>query len=714
MLFHTLMKTAQDYSGKTALVVGERHISYGELLLLVKQLINRLRSLMIDEGDCIALVLPNSVEFVVSFFAVAGVRAIVLPLNPNLKARELHYYLSDNAVKAIITNSQRLELCQHAVNELDQEIPLLLADASGERIERPQSHPPSRSVQDTFQTPFEGPVIYQYSSGSTGRAKKVCRTQRNLAFETGAYVSGTHMTAVDNVLCVVPLFHAHGLGKCLLACIATGATLVILEQVVQDGRAVEVPFVWRTKRVLELLMQQHISILPATPYIFGALAETPAEVYVDVSSLRLCLSGGNFLPEEIFRGFKQRFGIPLRSIYGSTETGSVALNMEPEEQVRYDSVGRPSGSVEVRITNGTTQEVPVGRIGEVAVKSQAMTTGYLNMPELTREAFRDGFFFTGDLGKKDEQGLLYITGRKKIFIESSGEKVDPLEIEEVLKTHSAVSEAVVVGIAGPYGGQAIKAVVVSKGELTELELLLYCRERLSDYKVPRMVEFREMLPKSPLGKVLRNDLLDGPGLASEADLSPKRDNALRTKLLTLREGEETSEQFLGMQICKQLAEMLKVNVVEIDVHRPLGEFGLGSLMAVELRNWLEASLGLTLPVTIFWSYPTVAALASYLISTLRKVLNTALPSPTEALHPSEASEPESGMLRTLAAIEHLSDAEVQQQIDALTREIWSGGMIGDAGRGDTLSSLPQIEQLSDDEVQQLLFQEIVESGEQAE
>ena len=711
MLFHTLMKTAQAYSGKTALIVGEKHICYDELFLLVKHLIKRLRSLEIGEGNCIALVLPNSVEFAVSFYAVAGVRAIVLPLNPNLKARELHYFLADNAIKAIITNSQREALCQQAVNELGQNIPLLLADTFLDEIEC-LTLPSSNNDFDAFPAEFEGPVIYQYSSGSTGRAKKVCRTQRNLVFETETYVSGTHMTCADTVLCVVPLFHAHGLGKCLLASLATGATLVILEPVVQDGVAVEVPFVWRTKRVLELLMQRHISILPATPYIFGALAETPPEVDVDVSSLRLCLSGGNFLPEEIFRDFKQRFGLPLRSIYGSTETGSVALNMEPDEQVRYDSVGRPSGNIEVRITNGTMQEVPTGSVGEIAVKSQAMTMGYLNMPELTDEAFRDGFFFTGDLGKKDEQGLLYITGRKKIFIDSSGEKVDPLEIEEVLKTHPTVSEAVVVGIAGPYGGQAIKAVVVPKVELTELEVMLYCRERLSDYKVPRIVEFREMLPKSPLGKILRNDLLDGPSLTDSGSLLTGGDDEIRTKLLALNVEEGVSEQFLEMRICKQLAKMLNTNEAELDAHRPLSEFGLGSLMAVELRNWLEASLELTLPVTIFWSYPTVASLASYLVLTLRRVLRTELSA--EALNPSEAREPESGTFPTLTAIEQLSDQEVQQQIDVLTREIWSERVAVDAGHRDALPALSQFEQLSDDEVQQFLFEEIVETGEQAE
>src|SRR2546421_112897 len=384
MLFHTLTKTASAYPDKTALVLGSTRLRYDELVTRVVYFMDRLRMLNVDEGDCIALILPNSVEFVVSFYALAGLRAIAFPLNPTLKADELKYYLADNEIKIIITDSDRMGLCGDTVTGLGMDISLVIVDESDDSIISTsysyQDAPWSNF--DSSHTKFDGPVIYQYSSGSAGRAKKVCRTQKNLAYETGAYIGGVHMTAADTVLCVVPLFHAHGFGKCMLASMATGATLVILEQVVRDGVTVEVPFVFRTQRVFELIEQERISILPATPFIFGSLAETPEEVQVDVSALRLCLTGGNFLPAETFTRFKQRFGIPLRSIYGSTETGSVALNMEPDEEVRYDSVGKPSGNIEVRITNGTLEELPTGRVGEIAVKSEAMTTGYLNMPEL--------------------------------------------------------------------------------------------------------------------------------------------------------------------------------------------------------------------------------------------------------------------------------------------------------------------------------------------
>ncbi len=447
MLFYSLMKTAAANPEKTALIFGSERLSYAQLLERVESFMDRLRLLSIHEGDYIALVLPNSREFVMSFYAVAGLRAIVLPLNPVLKVDELKYYLADNDIRVIVTDSEHAGVCREAACEIDREFSIVIVDAKDDVISANlwlvHEH------LDVSRKLFEGPVICQYSSGTTDQAKKVCRTQKNLGYEIEAFVNGVHMTATDTVLCVVPLFHAFGLGKCMLASIATGATLVILEPGMRES--VASPFVFRSQRVFELIAQEQVSLLPGSPYIFGVLAETPEDVQVDMSSLRLCMTAGNLLPEETFTRFKQRFGMPLRSIYGSTETGSVALNMEPDEDVRFDSVGRPCEGAEVRITDETLNEFAIGSIGEVAVRNRSMATGYLDMPELSREEFKDGFFFMGDLGKKDEQGRLYITGRKKIFIDSGGEKVDPWEIEQALLAHPTVKEAAVVGIAGPYG-----------------------------------------------------------------------------------------------------------------------------------------------------------------------------------------------------------------------------------------------------------------------
>lgn len=657
MLLHALMKTAKTYPEKIALILGDERLRYATLLERIISFMDRLRLLQVREGQRIVLLLPNSIAFVVSFYALAGLKAIALPVNPILKLDELKYYLTDNDISVIVTDTEHAGLCREAAGAIGRDIAVVITDNDAPTT---YAHQSSHLLE---LVPFEGPVNCLYSSGSTGQAKKVCRTQKNMSYEVEIFVNGTHMTAADTVLCVVPLFHALGFGKCMLAPIATGATVVILEQVVRDGVTVELPFVFRSQRVFELIAQEHITMLPASPYIFGVLAETPADTLVNVSSLRLCMTAGNILPEETFTRFKQRFGIPLRSIYGSTETGSVSLNMEPDDDVRYDSVGRPGTIVEVRITDETLHEFPVGSIGEVAVKSPSMAMSYLDMPELNGEKFKDGFFFMGDLGKKDEQGRLYITGRKKIFIDSGGEKVDPQEIERVLLSHPAVNEAAVVGIAGPYGGEAIKAVLVLQEELTELEILLYCKNRLSSYKVPRIVEFRQALPRNLLGKIVRSDLIAGQSLL-DATISSQREGTLRARVIeALITSEESAAHLLTLRLCEQIAALLHRDITEIDGRQPLGELGLGSLMAVELRDWLEVNLELTIPVTLFWSYPTASALATHVVSLLHRSVSagpsTPVPLPQETVETQHA----------LHEIEHLSDAEVQQELERITTEI---------------------------------------------
>ncbi len=362
-------------------------------------------------------------------------------------------------------------------------------------------------TEDNIVLPWEN-FLYQYSSGSTGRPKRVGRTQHNLYHEVNNFTQTVKITTADNILCLVPMYHAHGLGNCLLASINNGATLVILEQFRQQGTPVEVPFVFRRLRVLELIEQEQITILPAVPYIFNTLAQTPADTTADLTSLRLCFSAGNFLSQDIFEGFRTRFGISIKQLYGCTEAGSVAIDLD-EVAKPYGSVGRPIQNVEIKIIGDRKTQLPVGEIGEIVIKSETLTSGYHNMPELNQQAFVDGAFLTGDLGKIDESGRLYITGRKKILIDTGGRKVDPIEIEDVLITHTNIREAVVVGAKGFFAGEIIKAVIVTEeGQVCDAkEISAYCKARLAEFKVPRIIEFREEIPKSPLGKILRKALV---------------------------------------------------------------------------------------------------------------------------------------------------------------------------------------------------------------
>jgi long-chain acyl-CoA synthetase len=510
MLEQILFKTVKDYSEKTAIVYDQLRISYKELYFNITGFSKGLSSIGIRQGDCIALILPNCPEFVISFYAAAKLNAIALPLNHLFKEDEISYYLSDSNARVIITDVKRAELCRTIISKLDKKIKLIVVSGVHSLTTQFQDFILQEETQpDESSSSFEGDVLYQYSSGSTGRPKRVCRTQKNLYHEAKNFKETVNLTSSDNILCIVPLYHSHGLGNCLLAATCHGATLVILEQYLQNGTPVELPFVFRRSRVLELTEKEKVTILPAVPYIFSTLAETPADTQVDLSTLRLCFSAGNFLGKDIFDKFLKRWGVPVKQLYGCTEAGSISINLDNEWEKTYESVGLPMKNVEVKIIDDDGNELPVGMSGEVAIKSHAITSGYCNKPELNQQAFKDGWFLTGDLGKKDEVSRLYITGRKKILIDTGGRKVDPIEIEDILITHPKVKEAVVVGVKGSYAGEIIKAVIVQNEleKCEEQEILSYCKERLAEFKIPRVIEFRNEIPKSPLGKILRKALV---------------------------------------------------------------------------------------------------------------------------------------------------------------------------------------------------------------
>ncbi|MEH2268241.1 MAG: AMP-binding protein [Nostoc sp.] len=505
MLEQRLIEIIKKYPDKTAIAYDDLKISYQELYANITHLSNHLSKIGIVQGDCIALILPNSPEFAIAFYATAKLNAIVLPINPLLKEEEIRHYIIDSNTRAIITNSHGAEISRKIISKIDKKIELIVLDST-----YPLTKELDNSIITESTSIFKGDVLYLYSSGSTGRPKRVCRTQDNLSHEIINLTETTDISAADNILCIVPLSHAHGLENCLLAAIYNGATLVILEQVLHQGKTIEVPFVFRRARVLELIKKEKITILPAVPYILNTLAETPNDTQVDISTLKLCFSAGNFLSKEIFDKFLQRFGIPVTQLYGSTEAGAIAINLDQDIKNTYNSVGLPLKNISIKIIDDAGKELPSGSIGEIVVKSQALTKGYCNKPEINQQVFKDGWFFTGDLGKKDEVGRVYITGRKQIFIDTGGHKVDPLEIENILITHDQVKEAVVVGIKGSYAGEIIKAVIVPQNRdiCDEKDILSYCKERLADFKIPKIVEFRDEIPKSPLGKVLRKNLID--------------------------------------------------------------------------------------------------------------------------------------------------------------------------------------------------------------
>ncbi|TMC22112.1 MAG: hypothetical protein E6J34_07395 [Chloroflexi bacterium] len=610
MLFHILASRTRQSPEKTALVYGTARIRYADLYEQVRAFSNGLRACGLTSSDAVALLLPNCPEFIISFYAIARLHASIVALNNLLQKQELRYCLQDSRVRMVITTVQGAEICHQLRSELKQPIELIVIDgvhhAATSFSDVMHSRAADTVASDTDMT-YDGPVLYQYSSGSTGRPKRIERTQRNLVRETENFLATTQVTSTDTFCCVVPLFHAHGLGNCMLAAIGAGATLVILERIVRDGLTIDVPFPARCHEVLQLMEREQVTVFAGVPYIFAALAEAVQERNTQLASVHLCFSAGNFLAKPTFDLFWQRFGVPIRQQYGCTEAGSVTINLEDAKDLHFDAVGLPMKNVAVIVIDDAMREVPDGVIGEIAIRSEALTTGYCDMEELNRRVFRDGYFFPGDLGRKDEHGKLYITGRKRVIIDTGGRKVDPLEVEDVLASHPQVAEAVVVGVPGQYGGEVIKAVIVPRGECTEQELIAYCRERMASYKMPRLIEFRQAIPLSPLGKILRKDLTQPVPLNwSEADTQALRE------VLSATSSREQRLTHLQRHLQKQLASLLYIDPSHVPTRKPFGEIGLDSVSAVELRNRIEITLGLHCSATLIWSYPTIGSLASHL------------------------------------------------------------------------------------------------------
>jgi long-chain acyl-CoA synthetase len=497
MLMGLLYAQAGERPDHTALVYGEERIAYADLVERIERLASGLSQRGIGPGDAVGLVLRDDPWFVTSFHAITALGAIVVPVNPAFKQAELEFNFRATGVKAVISDERATGVCERIAAGLQGEVRVistssahgqadtldaLLEEGSAERL-------PARDPGETF--------VYQFSSGSTGRPKRVPRTHGQCAAEAGMY-KALGITHEDRIFSAVPLFHTWGMGACLFGSAASGATIVILE----DPH----PFLLRRRAALELLERERATVFPGVPFNFRLMAEAPAGA--DLSSLRLCFSAGTALPRASFEAFGERFGVLVRQLYGSTETGMIAANMSDDPVATFESVGSAVEGVKIEIVDDDGATLPVGEVGEVTVASPASSSGYADADEASMLAFRDGRYFTGDLGRLDERGQLYLEGRKKLLIEIGGYKVDPVEVQDVIAAHPAVAQAIVVGVSGESADEElVKAVVVPKEDCEEAELIAFCRERLANYKVPRTVEFRDEIPTSPLGKVLRKYLV---------------------------------------------------------------------------------------------------------------------------------------------------------------------------------------------------------------
>lgn len=484
LVLSRLREAASIDGQRPALIVdGTSPLSFGGLLERVERSAAGLQALGCGPGVAVAVVLPNGVDFVVAALAVLACGAILVPLNPRFKDDELRHALQTSAVRVVVVAPETRTAAEaaggpgvHCVDHLP-----MLERASGA----------SMLVCDP-----EAPALYMFSSGSTGKSKRITRTQAHLLAEFDALSVSASIGPADRILCTVPLYHAHGFCNAMLAALLSGAGMVL-------GMGE-----FNARATAGLIARHGVTVYPSVPFMIKMLGDTRFAEPPDFSRLRLVFIAGAPLPETVGARFAASFAVTVGQLYGSTESGAITLNVHHQVE-KPTSVGRPLAGFEVEIRGDDGQPLPRGSNGDIWIRTPATTRAYDGLPDLTAESFVDDWFFAGDTGWMDQDGDLYVTGRKKLLINVAGYKVDPLEVEEVLGSHPAVAEAVVLGVPHAGYGERVKAVVVKRTEAPDCEeadLLAFCAVRLADYKVPKLVEFRDEIPRSPLGKILRKYL----------------------------------------------------------------------------------------------------------------------------------------------------------------------------------------------------------------
>jgi len=495
MLYDTLVEMTAKGLPNSGVRQAGRHTPYAQVIDRAGRIATGLIDRGIERGTPVGLLMVNGPDLLTLAFAVFAAGGVVVPLNAHAPRPELAATARKAHVAAVIASEPYAATGANLIEDLGGtgRFPLFVSGAddatSVAALER-------YSIGNLPKLGPDDPALYMFSSGSTGIPKVVPHTHGELDIDArNSRERGLNLPD-DIQINMMPGSHAMGFLSAMSLAIANATTLYW-----SDPQ----PFALSKGRFARAIQDNKVTLLMGVPFMFDALSALKDDI--DFGHIRVAMSGAIALSGQTYHRFKERFGVKITQGYGSTECLAIAINTGENIDQTFESVGPPVQGIELTIEPA---ENPFGpEYGEVVVSAPWVTKGYLDAAETNASTIRNGKFYTGDLGGLGPDGCLYIKGRLKLLIEVAGHKVDPFEIEEVLGTHPAVAEAVVVGIPDVRnGGQRLKAVIVKSAEESPDALIRYCRERLANFKVPQEVEFRDEIPKSAAGKVLRGKLME--------------------------------------------------------------------------------------------------------------------------------------------------------------------------------------------------------------
>ncbi|PWU47199.1 long-chain-fatty-acid--CoA ligase [Micromonospora globispora] len=501
--------TAERLPSREAVVLGNTRLSYAQLNGAANQVANLLIESGIRPGDRVALSCPNLPYFPIVYYGILKAGAVVVPLNVLLKAGEIAYHLQDSGAKAYFCFEGTPELpmgtegwqgfggadgCDHFF--------LITAD--------PQAPSPIEGARtlgsalagkaprfETVATEATDTAVILYTSGTTGQPKGAELTHANMVMNALACWRLFGAVDEDVHLVTLPLFHSFGQTVQMNAGLYGGARLILLPR-------------FDAATALALMERERVTFFAGVPTMYWGLLNVGQERITPAiaANLRMAISGGAALPVEILEQVEKVYGVRIREGYGLSETSPVASFNHPGRVTKPGSIGQPIWGVQLRLIDAEWNEVPEGEPGEIAIRGHNVMMGYHGRPDATAEVLRDGWFRTGDVARRDEDGYYFIVDRAKDMIVRGGFNVYPREIEEVILTHPDVSLVAVVGVRHESHGEEVKAFVIRNpgSPLTEGELVNWCKERMASYKYPRLVEFRDELPMTSTGKILKRSL----------------------------------------------------------------------------------------------------------------------------------------------------------------------------------------------------------------